>query len=85
MKKVKNLNSMSFNLLMCNGIAAGIIWTTANIISIFAVKKSGLGRALSVWNSFVILTSFILGVLLFSESLDSLLLLTGCSSAKKSS
>ncbi|NIO43965.1 MAG: hypothetical protein GTN36_00190 [Candidatus Aenigmarchaeota archaeon] len=60
--------SLSLNLF---GIVSGLIWSTGNIISILAVKKIGLGRASAIWMSFVILVSFLWGILFFQENLNS--------------
>jgi len=55
------------------GVSAGIIWVTASIFMILAVKYIGLARAAPIDGSLVIITSFLWGLLFFKEQLDSLL------------
>ena len=55
------------------GVSAGVIWVTASIFMILAVKYIGLARAAPIDGSLVIITSFLWGLLFFKEQLGSLL------------
>jgi glucose uptake protein len=55
------------------GVSAGIIWVTASVLMLLAVKHIGLARASPIDGSLVIITSFLWGLLFFNEQLDSLL------------
>lgn len=61
--------SLSINIY---GIVAGIIWSTANLSMIVAVREIGLARATPLTGSIVIITSFLWGLLYFNEELSSL-------------
>lgn len=50
--------SFSINIY---GLIAGIIWASANAMSLTAISDLGLSRALPIWVSAVIITSFFLG------------------------
>ena len=56
--------SLNFNLY---GLAAGVIWASANALSLVVVSDLGISRGMPVWVSMVILTSFLWGVLVFHE------------------
>lgn len=49
------------------GIVGGLMWATANAISLGAVKSLGMSRAMPMWISVVILTSFLWGAFVFQE------------------
>lgn len=49
------------------GIIGGFFWASANSISLKAVSDIGLSRAMPIWVSLVILTSFVWGATVFSE------------------
>ncbi len=55
------------------GISAGVIWVTASILMMFAVRHIGIARASPLDGSLVIITSFLWGLLFFNEQLGSLL------------
>jgi glucose uptake protein len=55
------------------GISAGLIWVTASILMMFAVRHIGIARASPLDGSLVIITSFLWGLLFFNEQLGSLL------------
>ncbi len=68
-------NSFVFSYL---GILSGILWASGNILSVLAVKNSGLSRSAPVWMGIGILISFIWGLLFFNEALTSIVIgLTG--------
>ncbi|MCK4733358.1 MAG: hypothetical protein KAT65_12965 [Methanophagales archaeon] len=54
------------------GFISGILWTIGNVLSVFAVKYSGLAKSASIWMSSVIMTSFFWGVIYFKEALSSI-------------
>ena len=56
------------------GILSGIIWTVASIMVVIAVKKIGLSKLSPISMGFVILTSFLWGVLFFKETFKSILM-----------
>lgn len=56
--------SVNFNTY---AILAGAMWASANIISLIAVADLGISKAMPVWVSLVILTSFLWGVMFFHE------------------
>ncbi len=60
----------AFNIF---GLAAGLLWSAGNILSIFAIRDIGLSKAPPIWMSIVMLMNFAWGVLLFREPLASLL------------
>lgn len=64
-------NSFIFSYL---GMLSGILWSLGNVLSIFAVRNSGLSKSTPVWAGLGIFTSFIWGVFFFKESLTSILL-----------
>ena len=49
------------------GIAGGLIWGLANAMSLVAVSNLGISRAMPIWVSMVILTSFAWGAFFFHE------------------
>lgn len=49
------------------GIASGILWAVANLISLFAITNLGLSKAIPIISSLVVLTSFLWGSLVFGE------------------
>jgi len=55
------------------GVSAGVIWVTASILMMLAVKYIGLARASPIDGSLVIITSFLWGLLFFKEQLGSLI------------
>ncbi len=55
------------------GVATGLLWTGGNILSITAVRRTGLAAASPVWMSLVVLSAFAWGVLFFGETLSSAL------------
>lgn len=59
-------NSFVFSYL---GILSGILWSVGNLLSVLAVKYSGLSKAASLWVGILIFTSFLWGVLFFKEKL----------------
>ncbi|MCL4387097.1 GRP family sugar transporter, partial [Patescibacteria group bacterium] len=56
----------SFNL-NSYGIVGGFIWALANALSLVAVSNLGMSRAVPIWVSMVILTSFAWGAFFFHE------------------
>ncbi len=56
------------------GIIGGILWASANLISLTAISNLGLSRAAPVMASIVILCSFLWGVLVFQEIPSGLIL-----------
>lgn len=56
--------SINFNTY---GLIAGVMWASANAISLRAVSDLGLSRAMPIWVSMVILVSFLWGALAFHE------------------
>jgi glucose uptake protein len=63
--------AMSFNII---GIATGMVWTMASISSMFAIRRLGLGKAAATWMSISVLVSFLCGIFLLSEQLNSLII-----------
>ena len=55
------------------GVSAGVIWVTASILMMIAVRYIGMARAAPIDGSLVIITSFLWGLLFFREQLGSLL------------
>ncbi len=53
------------------GIATGLLWAGGNMLSIAAVRRTGLAAASPVWMSLVVLSAFVWGVLFFGEVLSS--------------
>ena len=64
-------NSFIFSYL---GILSGILWSSGNILSVQAVKSSGLSRSAPIWMGIGIFISFIWGILFFEEALASLII-----------
>ena len=56
--------SLNFNFY---AILSGIMWASANAVSLVVVSDLGISRGISVWVSMVILTSFLWGSLFFKE------------------
>jgi len=54
------------------GIAAGLIWSVGNILSIIAVRLTGLAKSAPIWMGIAILISFLWGVVFFKEILTSI-------------
>ena len=63
------LNAASISIF---GFISGIMWTIGNVLSVFAVKYSGLAKSAPIWMSSVIMTSFFWGVIYFKEALSSI-------------
>lgn len=63
----------TFNLNIY-GIASGVLWAVANVISLRAVLYLGLSRAMPVIASLVILSSFLWGSIVFQELPEGLVL-----------
>ena len=63
------LNAASISIF---GFISGIMWTIGNVLSVFAVKYSGLAKSAPIWMSSVIMTSFFWGVIYFKEALNSI-------------
>jgi len=55
------------------GVSAGVIWVTASVLMMIAVRHIGMARAAPIDGSLVIITSFLWGLLFFKEQLGSLL------------
>ncbi len=55
---------VNFNLY---GLLSGVLWGSANAISLVAVASLGLSRAVPIMSSLVILSSFFWGALVFRE------------------
>ncbi len=55
---------VNFNLY---GLLSGVLWGSANAISLVAVASLGLSRAVPIMSSLVILSSFLWGALVFRE------------------
>ncbi|MFO8133688.1 MAG: GRP family sugar transporter [Thermoplasmatota archaeon] len=53
------------------GMATGLLWTAGNLLSIAAVRRTGLAAASPVWMSLVVLSAFAWGILFFGETLGS--------------
>ncbi len=49
------------------GITGGVLWASANAMSLKAVTDIGLSRAMPIWVSVVILVSFLWGAIAFQE------------------
>ncbi|MBI2334995.1 hypothetical protein HYU96_04325 [Candidatus Daviesbacteria bacterium] len=49
------------------GLLSGVLWASANVISLVAVLNLGLSRAAPLLSSLVILSSFLWGALVFGE------------------
>lgn len=56
--------SINFNFY---GLLSGVMWASANAISLIVVKDLGISRGVPVWVSLVILTSFLWGAVTFHE------------------
>lgn len=56
--------SINFNFY---GILSGVMWASANSMSLIVVKDLGISRGVPVWVSLVILTSFLWGAVVFHE------------------
>ncbi|MGI0089222.1 MAG: GRP family sugar transporter [Nitrosopumilaceae archaeon] len=56
------------------GLAAGVIWTVANLLALYSVRLIGLARTSPLLAGFSIMTSFAWGILFFGETFDSLIL-----------
>lgn len=56
------------------GMATGLLWTGGNMLSIAAVRRTGLATASPIWMSLVVLSAFVWGMLFFGERLGSALL-----------
>ena len=61
--------AFSFSYL---GLISGLVWSLANILSILAVRSSGLSRAAPIWMGVGIFMSFAWGMLFFNEPLSSI-------------
>lgn len=57
-----------------HGVATGLLWTAGNMLSIAAVRRTGLAAASPVWMSLVVLSAFLWGALFFEEQLGSAVL-----------
>lgn len=55
---------INFNLY---GLLSGVMWASANAISLMVVSDLGISKGLPIWVSLVILTSFLWGTLVFNE------------------
>jgi len=53
------------------GVVTGLLWAGGNMLSIAAVRRTGLASASPVWMSLVVLSAFVWGVLFFGETLSS--------------
>lgn len=53
------------------GMTTGLLWAGGNILSIIAVRRTGLATASPVWMSLVVVSAFAWGVLFFGEELYS--------------
>lgn len=62
--------SLNINLA---GLLSGILWGSANILSLSAVLYLGLSKAIPLMSSLVIVTSFLWGTLFLKEQFDSLI------------
>lgn len=56
--------SINFNVY---GLLSGVMWASANAISLIVVSDLGMSKGLPIWVSLVILTSFLWGALAFNE------------------
>ncbi len=54
-------------------IIAGISWGAGNLLAVKALELSGLSRALPVWAGIIIFLSFVIGLVIFNETLTSML------------
>jgi len=70
------LAALFFNGLTVSpyGVLTGVLWTAGNMLSIAAVRRTGLASASPVWMSLVVLSAFLWGLLWFSEELSNTVL-----------
>jgi len=54
------------------GIISGLFWVPGGIATIFAIQSVGLAVAIGVGNAFIVLVSFVWGIFVFNESVQSL-------------
>lgn len=59
--------SLTFSIVP---MVSGILWSTGNIFSVLAVKKSGLSKTVPVWTGTGIFIAFLWGTLFFKERLS---------------
>jgi len=55
------------------GIVSGLFWVPGGIAAIYAVQNAGLAVAQGVWSSMIVLVSFIWGIFVFQEGVESVL------------
>lgn len=49
------------------GLLSGVMWASANAISLLVISDLGISKGVPIWVSLVILTSFLWGALIFNE------------------
>lgn len=52
------------------GLLSGFLWSSANSFSLIAIVNIGISRAIPLVSSLVIISSFLLGVLIFHEQMN---------------
>ncbi len=63
--------SFNFNFF---AMFSGFFWAIGNVLSLIAVRESGLSRAMPIWVAGVVLIPFLVGISYFHESVKSLIL-----------
>jgi glucose uptake protein GlcU len=53
------------------GIVSGLFWVPGGVATVYAVKKAGLAIGIGIGSSFIVLVSFIWGIMIFEEKVHS--------------
>ena len=53
------------------GIVSGLFWVPGGVATVYAVKRAGLAIGIGIGSSFIVLVSFIWGILIFEERVHS--------------
>lgn len=53
------------------GIASGLFWVPGAACGIYGIRNAGLAIAVGTWSSIIVITSFIVGILIFEEKVKS--------------
>jgi glucose uptake protein GlcU len=53
------------------GIVSGLFWVPGGVATVYAVKKAGLAIGVGIGSSFIVLVSFIWGIIIFEERVHS--------------
>ena len=54
------------------GLVSGLFWVPGGVSGIYAIRNAGIAMAVGTWSSIIVLTSFLWGIMIFEEKVQSI-------------